>query len=223
MIKTQVSKIWTFLGIWIYLGFRISNLGFKVWIYNILSGLCPGYKLVFKMRQELNLFFDISDLLKSIGSEKRIKKAIKLARFKYCQQELSFAEPLDLDIVIRNVGERLLAEGHVSGKIQLECSRCLKLFDADFCLNIEESFCVPGEHRKEEAFEIINNKIELGSLINQALFLWLPMKSLCTADCKGLCSKCGKNLNEGSCKCKADEVDPCFSALKNLLKNGMKG
>lgn len=164
------------------------------------------------------LLFDVSDLLKSIGSEKRIKKAIDLDHLEYCEQELSFPEPLDLDLVIRNVGNRLLADGHIKGKIRLKCSRCLKLFDADFCLNIEESFCTSSELLNEEAFEIINKKIDLGSLINQVLFLWLPIKPLCKVECKGLCQKCGKNLNEGSCSCEKDDIDPRLSALKNFLK-----
>ena len=165
------------------------------------------------------LFVDVSDLLRSIGSEKRIKKTVELAPFKYYQKELSFVEPLDVDIVLRNVGNRLLAKGCIKGKIWLECNRCLKLFSADFYLNIEESFCTPEQRRnEEEAFEIIDKRIDLYSLIDQGLLLWLPMKQLCRVDCKGLCSMCGKNLNEGSCNCQKDEIDPRLRTLKDFFK-----
>ena len=44
----------------------------------------------------------------------------------------------------------------------------------------------------------------------------LPSKFLCDDDCKGLCPKCGANLNEGPCECKKD-IDPRFEALLSLL------
>jgi len=165
------------------------------------------------------LILDVSDLLRSIGSEKRVREAVRLPRIKHHEQELCFAEPIDMDIVISNVGERLLVEGSIKGGVMLGCCRCLASFKEDFDLDVRESFCLPGQCVDDEAFQIVDKKIDLGSLVIQALFLWLPMKLLCRVDCKGLCSTCGKNLNEGKCGCK-EPVDPRLAVLKDLFEKG---
>lgn len=165
------------------------------------------------------LLIDVSDVLQATGSEKRIRETVELASINYRQKELGFVEPIGVDITIRNVGDRLFAEGHISGRVMLECSRCLQDFEGDFCLEIEESFCNLDLNRDEEdVFQIIERKIDLYPLINQALLLWLPIKELCKVDCKGLCPKCGKNLNEGNCGCEKAAVDPRLKILGEFFK-----
>ena len=58
----------------------------------------------------------------------------------------------------------------------------------------------------------------LDPLVTEDIFLSLPTKILCSEDCKGLCPKCGVNLNLGKCSCKK-EIDPRLAALKELLDN----
>ena len=62
-------------------------------------------------------------------------------------------------------------------------------------------------------------QLEVDELVYTEVILNLPSKHLCKADCKGLCFKCGKNLNEGDCGCKSDEPDPRFAKLRELLDN----
>ncbi len=164
-----------------------------------------------------SLILDVSDLLRSVGSEEQVKEAVRLPDIKHHEQELCFTEPIDVDIVISNVGDRLLAQGSIKGSVTLGCCRCLASFKEDFDLDVRESFCLPDECADDEAFQIIDKRIDLGSLIMQALFLWLPMKPLCRVDCKGLCSTCGKNLNEGECECEAP-VDSRLAPLKDFFK-----
>lgn len=165
-----------------------------------------------------SLSVDVSGLVKSIGSEKRIKERIKPSPFSFCDEELSFATPLDVDIIIRNVGGGLLAEGCAKGTVRLHCSRCLRLYDADFCLDIREAFCASYQQNDKDTLEIIEGNIDLYPLIKQGLLLWLPMKQLCRVDCLGLCPKCGKDLNKGSCSCQKDQVDPRLATLKDFFK-----
>jgi uncharacterized protein len=61
-----------------------------------------------------------------------------------------------------------------------------------------------------------NDTIDLGQLILEQLYLALPMKPLCAADCKGLCTVCGANLNITSCSCTSRWDDPRLAALKEL-------
>jgi uncharacterized protein len=50
------------------------------------------------------------------------------------------------------------------------------------------------------------DKINLRKELRDYAILSVPMKKLCSDDCKGLCFKCGKNLNNGSCDCDAQQV-----------------
>lgn len=61
-----------------------------------------------------------------------------------------------------------------------------------------------------------NNVLDLDEFVEEEIQLFLPSKMLCKDDCKGLCFKCGKNLNYEKCDCKKD-VDPRMAALLQLL------
>ena len=60
------------------------------------------------------------------------------------------------------------------------------------------------------------DKINLAPEIRDYVQLAIPMKKLCKEDCNGLCLKCGKNLNEGSCNCKTKEIDQRWFPLEKL-------
>ncbi len=61
--------------------------------------------------------------------------------------------------------------------------------------------------------------LDVDELVFTEVFLSLPTKHLCIETCKGICLMCGKNLNEGECDCKSDDIDPRLAKLKELLDN----
>ncbi|MGN1080724.1 MAG: YceD family protein [Acutalibacteraceae bacterium] len=74
-----------------------------------------------------------------------------------------------------------------------------------------------GNEDTEEFVLCEDMKLNLYGLVRDDIILEMPSKFLCREDCKGICPVCGKNLNEGGCGCKEDEIDPRLSALKQLL------
>jgi len=60
------------------------------------------------------------------------------------------------------------------------------------------------------------DKIKLDNELRDYAILSIPMKKLCNEDCKGLCYKCGKNLNNGSCDCESAEIDSRWKPLLEL-------
>lgn len=164
------------------------------------------------------VLIDVSDILPELGLEKRIKKSLSPTMLKRRDKELDLIEPVDMDVVVTNIGNRLLAEGRIQGRISLECNRCLNIYQKEFSIGIKESFCKKGQcEGEEDVLEIISNKIDLHPAISQSLRLWVPMKNLCKEDCKGLCPKCGRNLNEGACGCPKDEIDSRLLVLKDFF------
>lgn len=87
-----------------------------------------------------------------------------------------------------------------------ECDRCLKDVTGEEGLHFERIYLI-----KEE------KEINLDEEVMEYIILNKPAKVLCDINCKGLCDKCGKNLNDGPCDCKNDEINPKFEKLKELL------
>ena len=72
------------------------------------------------------------------------------------------------------------------------------------------------EHEDERVFPLVGDSADLEEIIRTVFVLNLDSRMLCKPDCKGLCFRCGKNLNDGPCGCQK-ELDPCFAALRQLL------
>jgi uncharacterized protein len=70
----------------------------------------------------------------------------------------------------------------------------------------------------EDYIELADGKLELEETAIEQLMMEFPMKELCSPDCKGLCPKCGKDLNEGECGCVKKEIDPRLAILQKLLE-----
>lgn len=148
-----------------------------------------------------------------------------------------FAEPLSWSVDVTNTGEALLVSGTVEGDAKTSCVRCLETFEIPITGEIEGYFLLPGVEGEpsedmdmaEDEFDVLgsDNVIDLEPLIRAAVLLDIPLVPLCRDDCKGLCSTCGANLNEGPCGCAAtdgedfaEQANP-FSALKDIsFENG---
>lgn len=99
------------------------------------------------------------------------------------------------------------------------CDRCVDDIERkyDFSLNKIIVNAMENENDDYDDYIVVeNNVLDLDELVNEECQLFLPAKMLCKEDCKGLCQKCGKNLNYEKCEC-AKDVDPRLAALADLL------
>lgn len=132
---------------------------------------------------------------------------------------------LSFDVDRQEVG-RFRVAGHLTGEIELACSRCLEPFTlpvaTDFDLRYVPRTENVGEGEKEVDEDDLatafysDQQIDLGYLIMEQFQLTLPMKPLCDEGCKGLCPQCGTNLNTGTCDCSPKWEDPRLAALKSI-------
>jgi uncharacterized protein len=122
---------------------------------------------------------------------------------------------------------RILVKCHLNTNAELICSRCLTTFQQLLEFKFEEEYLptvdvltgTPLDDSTETGnFTIDEHHIlDIGEAIRQYAQLVIPMKPLCRQDCAGLCQKCGKNLNEGPCACPAEEIDPRWVKLTQLI------
>ena len=99
------------------------------------------------------------------------------------------------------------------------CDRCGKEFTQEKKVTYD---CVLSDELQDESnVDIVpleNDTVDADELARTAFILEMDTKTLCSEDCKGLCSRCGADLNLGPCSCKK-EVGPRLAALAKLLEN----
>ena len=107
-------------------------------------------------------------------------------------------------------------EGELTAEMTCVCDRCGAEFDSTKVTPLDA--VIVGEENEEypEYFVLEGNEIELDEILSTCLILDMETKFLCSEDCKGLCSRCGRNLNLGPCGCRK-EPDPRFAVLEQLL------
>ena len=76
----------------------------------------------------------------------------------------------------------------------------------------------PQDNENDDFFPLEGDRIDVSEIAVSAFVLDMEMKILCRPDCKGLCPKCGANLNDGDCGCSRREIDPRLAGLKKLLQ-----
>ncbi len=101
------------------------------------------------------------------------------------------------------------------------CDRCAKEIETSLLGESRSVFSSDEDMavRDEEVHLIAADakELDITSDIRETLLLSLPMKLLCSEDCRGLCAGCGANLNEEPCRCAASDTDPRWEALRKLL------
>lgn len=140
--------------------------------------------------------------------------------------------PVQGELKLTRINQRILAQGKVTIDVPLICSRCLQPFICSIPINIEEEFYptidintgskLPSPD-ESGSFTINEHHIlDLTEAIRQYKVMTLPMKPLCREECAGMCPTCGKNLNEGPCNCPSNEMDPRWADLLKLKNKGRK-
>jgi uncharacterized protein len=126
--------------------------------------------------------------------------------------------PLDAeaecDIVLRPFSGGIDAEGTVRAPWVGICRRCTEPVTGELTITVRERFAdaTPAE---DDLYPIVDDSIDLGPLVRDAIVLDLPMAPLCREDCRGLCPQCGADRNEGDCGCVAPR-DPRWANLDVL-------
>ena len=130
------------------------------------------------------------------------------------------SEPVAAEGVVRNTAGVLMMKGMVHTCIHGICDRCAANFDREVQIPIDivlVTELADEDHEDEWVFPLEGDSADLEDIIRTVFVLNMDSKLLCKEDCKGLCCRCGTNLNEAPCSCQK-ELDPRFAALKQLLE-----
>ena len=129
-------------------------------------------------------------------------------------------EPVRATGEVRNTAGVFVLEGAVRTTLHGNCDRCAREVEkpVEFPLHavlVEELTGADGEE-DPWYFLLENGCADLDDVVTTTFVLSMDSKFLCREDCKGLCCRCGKDLNDGPCDCQP-EADPRLAVLKQLL------
>jgi len=96
------------------------------------------------------------------------------------------------------------------------CARCLKEFEYPVHKRIMADLTEGGEGENPDGYFLQGDKVDAGEIVRTEFILDMDERLLCSENCAGLCEKCGSDLNEGPCSCKAN-IDPRLAILEQLL------
>lgn len=126
-------------------------------------------------------------------------------------------EPVRVSGAVRSAGGALMLTGTASVNLHLVCDRCLKPFERRQEVGLDTLLAEELEDEENDEIVLLEDGcVDLDELVYSAVILAMDTKNLCKEDCKGLCDRCGADLNEGPCGCKP-EIDPRLAALAQLL------
>ncbi len=121
---------------------------------------------------------------------------------------------------VAGIASLLGAEIHVRGtlgtQLELECARCLEPVAPTVKRDFDLYYRSLDESPEQDEIAVPRGEEELGDVAKEQVLLSLPMRTVCRADCKGLCPHCGINRNRDTCTCAAPLPDPRWEALKKI-------
>jgi uncharacterized protein len=142
-------------------------------------------------------------------------------------RDLEISEPyvgnFNTNVSLNKFDSQIILDSETGITANLVCDRCAKEFQSVikskfkmvclFRVNFDES----DSAREEVVFlHPDTDKIDLDKDIRDYAILAVPMKKLCSEECKGLCPKCGKNLNDDLCDCIEEIIDPRWEVIQKL-------
>lgn len=133
--------------------------------------------------------------------------------------DITRMDRIAVTVGVEATSELCTAEGELKTGVTYRCARCLTEFPAHLETGFREVFSRSPLTLEQEQAEVVycpGNEIDLDPYVEQAVVLAIQTQPLCKADCRGLCSVCGANLNTQVCGCDNGKVDPRLEALSQV-------
>ena len=153
--------------------------------------------------------------------------------------DVSIRGTLAVGLDLRAVERTICVTGVVEGTAVRQCVRCLKEFDDPVAFSVRVAYeremrAAPSaskrddprkkkaalevegepEEQNDELYYYVGDHLELAPMLREQLILASPMHPLCAEECLGLCARCGKDLNEGPCRCAAEPTGGPFQVVR---------
>ena len=166
---------------------------------------------------------NLTELFTRDGKELDVTAELDMTSFCASDGEYELTDSQPVKLHFTNTGDRTLTvEGSAQLALLIPCSRCLEPVKVPFSLDLARTFDMKlSQRERAEALEeqpyLQGYMLDVDQLVCDELLLNLPMKVLCREDCKGICNRCGANLNKTACDCDRSSLDPRMSVIQDIF------
>ena len=169
------------------------------------------------------MLIDLSEILSLEGKTQVVEAPVSMDSFQSKLGTFPIVEKKPVSIRITNSGKKVLkleADGAVT--VAIPCDKCLKDVPTTFTIHLEEELDMKAskEDRIKDLDEInyvTGCSLDVEQLVHNEILIRWPLRVLCQEDCKGICSHCGKDLNDGPCSCEQESLDPRMAAIRDIF------
>jgi uncharacterized protein len=172
------------------------------------------------------VFIEIEELKQE---QLHVQHVFPIGEIRFSHEDAGLTEPVAVNFVLTHEDGDLHVDGRVETNIRFRCSRCTKEFSKPFSASFDLTYLPQPKWSNEDAeIELKYEEMEIAYydgvaldvnlMILEQIELAMPMKFVCREDCRGLCYKCGADLNEGACLCKNEETESRMSVLLEFRK-----
>ncbi len=164
---------------------------------------------------------DVGEVAEEVEFEQPVS-GLNAAPGRVAARDYECADPARVGLTHYRAGTDLFFDGTIDATVTGTCARCLEEFRVPVATDLHFLATPRGEGEERSEAEDVDvtiydgEEVDLGPLVCERILLSLPTTPLCGEDCRGLCPRCGINLNQDQCECPASEGDPRMSIFRNL-------
>ncbi len=155
--------------------------------------------------------------------KKLLDGSVSVVDFSLSLDDCEFVDPSVSGVVsahgeVTNHSGVIVLAGEIIPSLRAVCGRCGTEFDYNTPLKLSAKITDKLANEDEEEFVLLtDHQLDVEELVRSSLILELPSRFLCREDCKGLCPKCGCDLNNAQCSCDMGDRDPRWDVLKDYF------
>ncbi len=170
----------------------------------------------------------LSELFNRIDEPKTFEIPVEFDSVKMLRETYPITERQPVQLTLIHLGGRKIQmNAEIQMTLEIPCARCLEPVSVPFMISVDTQLELPDtpDEVKEETDEpyIDGYQLDVDALVRNELFVHMPLRVLCKEDCRGICKRCGTNLNLGTCDCDATELDPRMAAILDIFNGSDQG
>lgn len=163
--------------------------------------------------------------LNSFGRDLEIDTRLEASAIDLDEPNAKVASDVEIKATLTKHSHATELAGKLSTTLTVDCDRCLQPSDVPLNVDLDlefvgaDSFAIEANMElgsDDLKIDLADGELDLGEIAREQILLNLPQQFFCSESCKGLCPKCGANLNLKDCNCMQEEIDPRWAALKDL-------
>ncbi len=166
------------------------------------------------------MLVNLSDVLTSEGRQEKREVPLELASFESGQGSFEIIEKEPVSFVFTNIeAGKARIEGSVTLTFRVNCDRCLAEMPLTLALEFDRLATSPDveDEDADDAGFMDGYQLDVEAFVHNEIVVGWPAKILCREDCRGICPKCGRDLNTGDCGCDTFVPDPRMAAIQDIF------